>query len=215
MGSNLEKPKAKRGRGRPRSFDEADALDRITDIFWQRGYGATSLDALATGAGVHRPSLYATFGGKEAMYLRSIEAFAGRVQRTLQPARGGDAPLDAKLKSVFSALIEFYCSSDGAGARGCLVVCTAASEATERPAVRASLHAVLQATDARFSGMLEAARTQGELPEGADLEGLGALLAATTHSIALRARAGSPTQALELLAETAVTAVLAAVGRHP
>jgi AcrR family transcriptional regulator len=51
-------------RGRPRSFDEEEALERAVQVFWAKGYDGATIDHLVAGMGVVRPSLYATFGDK-------------------------------------------------------------------------------------------------------------------------------------------------------
>ena len=48
-----------RPRGRPRSFDERDALEKATQVFWSKGYDGVTIDDLVAGMGVGRPSLYA------------------------------------------------------------------------------------------------------------------------------------------------------------
>ena len=53
-------------RGRPLSFDERDALEKATQVFWSKGYDGVMIDDLVAGMGVGRPSLYAVFGGKRA-----------------------------------------------------------------------------------------------------------------------------------------------------
>ena len=58
-----------RRRGRPRAYDPDVALRRARDTFWRAGYAATSLDDLAAGMGMNRPSIYAAFGDKRALYL--------------------------------------------------------------------------------------------------------------------------------------------------
>ncbi|PTB24471.1 TetR family transcriptional regulator [Paraburkholderia caribensis] len=59
----------KRARGRPRAYDADDALSNATDAFWLGGYSGTSLDTLSDATGMNRPSLYAAFGDKHALYL--------------------------------------------------------------------------------------------------------------------------------------------------
>ena len=76
-----------RPRGRPRSFDETDVLDIAKDLFWQRGYEATSIKDLTEAMGMTPPSLYAAFGSKEALYRRVldryIETFGHRLREGL------------------------------------------------------------------------------------------------------------------------------------
>ncbi len=58
--------------GRPRSFDEGAAVARAAELFAERGYEGTSIDDLVHALGVHRGSLYSTFGSKRALYLRVL-----------------------------------------------------------------------------------------------------------------------------------------------
>src|ERR1700759_4181891 len=65
-----------RSRGRPRSFDERDALQKATQVFWSKGYDGVTIDDLVAGMGVGGPSLYAVFGAKRAIFLRVLKAYA-------------------------------------------------------------------------------------------------------------------------------------------
>ena len=67
-----------RPRGRPRSFDETGALEKATQVFWSKGYDGVTIDDLVAGMGVGRPSLYAVFGDKRAIFLRVLKAYAER-----------------------------------------------------------------------------------------------------------------------------------------
>ena len=60
-------------RGRPRAYDPDAALKAARDVFWVKGYAATSLDDIAEATGMNRPSLYAAFGDKEAIYLAALK----------------------------------------------------------------------------------------------------------------------------------------------
>ena len=63
--------------GRPREFDEDQAVAAAAEVFRRRGYAATSVEHLVAATGVHRGSLYGTFGSKHGLLLRTLEAAAG------------------------------------------------------------------------------------------------------------------------------------------
>ena len=67
-----------RPRGRPRSFDETEALEKAIQVFWSKGYDGVTIDDLVAGMGVARPSLYAVYGDKRAIFVRVLKAYAER-----------------------------------------------------------------------------------------------------------------------------------------
>src|SRR5579884_2561634 len=70
----IQKPQ--RPRGRPRNFDELEALEKATQVFWSKGYDGVTIDDLVDGMGVGRPSLYAVFGDKRTLFLRVLRMYA-------------------------------------------------------------------------------------------------------------------------------------------
>src|SRR5712691_2443481 len=85
---------------RPREFDAYTALDRAMEVFWSKGYGATSLDNLCEVTGLSRSSLYATFGSKRNLLLRSVDRYVA--QRTPSIAAVLSQPLP--ICEAFAAL---------------------------------------------------------------------------------------------------------------
>src|SRR5579864_6292832 len=62
-------------RGRPRSFDKERALDAALRIFWEKGYEGAALSDLTEAMGINRPSLYAAFGDKEALFRQVLDRY--------------------------------------------------------------------------------------------------------------------------------------------
>jgi len=194
----------KRPRGRPRAYDPEEALAKAMGAFWDRGYAATSLDDISAATGMNRPSLYAAFGDKQAIYLKAIERY--RAGPAVKNALAGGRTLREALRRVYKAALAIYLHGDR-GARGCFVIGTAATEAVTNPLVREQLAGVLNDVDDAFEARIRQAKGEGELPADADPETLARLASATLHSLALRARAGEKRRVLEAIAEAGVTSV--------
>lgn len=185
----------KRGRGRPLGFEPDVVLDKVRAVFWSRGYAATSMDDLTAATGLNRPSLYRSFGDKQALYLAALDK--ARVDATggLAGLLSRDESLRAALERMFAAVAGVYLEGD-LGQRGCFLIGTAVTEAVMDPAIRSLLASALTDIDRRFEQRLERARAEGELAADADVPALAKLATATLNGMAVRARAGGDSDTL-------------------
>jgi AcrR family transcriptional regulator len=190
----------KRPRGRPRAYDPDEALGQAMAAFWDAGYAATSLDDLSAATGMNRPSLYAAFGDKQAIYLKAIARY--RAGPALREALQGGTLREA-LTRAYRAALSVYVAGDQ-GQRGCFVIGTAATEAVTNPIVRAEVATVLSEVDEAYENRIREALEKGELPADADPVSLARLASAVLHSLAVRARAGEKRRRLQALADAAV-----------
>ena len=90
-----------RRRGRPRAYDPAVAMRQARDTFWRGGYAATSLEDLSAGMGMNRPSIYAAFGDKRALYLQAVTEYAETSRAWLATALARPRPLPDGLRAVY------------------------------------------------------------------------------------------------------------------
>ena len=189
--------------GRPRQFEETEALRNMQRQLWTTGLSGASLDGIARSAGLNRPSLAAAFGDKNAIYAQAAAQFAAMMDARLSEAIE-IADLGTALKAAFDAAIDIYTTE---GPSGCFVLCTAPAEALTHPACRTILAQSLQAIDAFFLRRLELDRGR-MTANSADLPMLAAQLGATVHSLALRARAGWSPERLRSLAAGTIRLVI-------
>ncbi|MGH8526794.1 MAG: TetR/AcrR family transcriptional regulator, partial [Gammaproteobacteria bacterium] len=76
----------------PRTIPRETCLDRAIDLFWSHGYRGTSMEMLADALAVAKPSIYANFGSKKALFLEALKnyqtSFVGRMSSHLQQGHG-------------------------------------------------------------------------------------------------------------------------------
>ena len=198
-------PEAPR-RGRPRAYDPEAALKQATDTFWKTGYSGTSLDSISAATGMNPPSLYAAFGNKRALYLEALAHYWELSLAASREALAEDLPLGESLILAYDAALSIYFSGKGS-ARGCFVIGTAVTETLEDAEIRKSVAAGLRAIDADFEARFRTAGDRGELKGDADPAALAILASATMHSIAIRARAGTPRAELREIARKAASVI--------
>src|SRR5579872_3265240 len=155
-GTKVE-PKPPPRRGRPRQYDPERALAAAGDVFWKRGYAATSLDELAAATGMNRPSLYAAFGDKRDLYLKTLERYRDRSRTIGAGIVADDPPLRVFLRRFYEAALDVYFAG-GEDVRGCYSISTAPAQATTDPSVRQFLAASIGGTDTFIARQMTKAR---------------------------------------------------------
>ncbi|NVZ29384.1 TetR/AcrR family transcriptional regulator [Pseudomonas gingeri] len=196
-----------KGRGRPRAYDPQTALQQALGVFWNTGYAGASLDSIATAAGMNRPSLYAAFGDKHALYIKALEQYWEMAAAAVDEAlKDRSLTLGEALQRFYEGQLSIYFSGDGQP-RGCFMIGTATTEAVEDPAIREILSNRLGRLDAELETRLRAAIEAGELHADADPAALAALASGLMHSISIRARAGKSRAELSELARNAVRVI--------
>jgi len=198
-----DRTKRTRRRGRPREFDEDEALGNMQRQLWTAGLSGASLESIARSAGLNRPSVAAAFGDKNAIYAQAAAQYAAMMDERLSEALD-DEDLEAALRKAFDTAINIYTTD---GPDGCFVICTAPAEALTNPVCRNILDQSLNAIDTLFLRRLKRDRKRIE-PRSVDLSVLAAQLGATLHSLALRARAGWTRDKLQRLASGAIRQLL-------
>src|SRR5271170_1976714 len=122
--------------GRPRSFDADKALDRALQVFWRKGFEGASLADLTKAMGINRPSLYAAFGDKEALFRKVLDRYAdgpaSYVREALQ-----EPTARAVMERLLRGAAEI--SADRHSPRGCLMVQGALACGKETEPIRREL----------------------------------------------------------------------------
>jgi TetR/AcrR family transcriptional regulator, transcriptional repressor for nem operon len=174
--------------GRPRAFDTQQALARARDLFWSRGYAATSVQDLVDGLGVQRGSLYAAFGDKHDLYLKAVALYA-RENREHLEAILQDGPVLPALRRMLLEPSALTGAADHPQWRGCLVGNTTAELAPGDDAARALAAAAYDGFIEVVAAALARAQATGEVTTSATPEAQAQLLLLLFQGSALVSRA--------------------------
>jgi AcrR family transcriptional regulator len=191
-----------RGRGRPRSFDENEVLDRAMRVFWAKGYDGTSLDDLSQAMGIGRPSMYGAFGDKEAVFMRCLERFADTV--AAGPIRFLNAPKVREAILAYMRGVANYTVADSC--RGCMV--GAVASLVDDDKVREFVVTKVAASEAAIAQRLQQAVNEGELPPDFPVKRRARRITNAMLALSARARQGAPLEALLEDAEDATDMAL-------
>ncbi len=178
---------------RTKEFRPEEALDAAMQLFWRKGYGATSMRDLLDGMGIGRGSFYDTFGDKHALFLAALDRFERARTSWMDETLEGSG-LDG-IEEIFRRSIEGLVGFEPR--RGCLLANTAVELAPHDPEVAARISRYVQRTEEAFTGALVRAQGAREIPADSDPKALARFLVSNLHGLRVLARAGSDRQTLE------------------
>jgi TetR/AcrR family transcriptional repressor of nem operon len=192
--------------GRPREFDENETLARARDVFWSRGYGATSVQDLVDELGVQRGSLYATFGDKRDLYLKAVALYA-RENREYLEAILATGPVLPALRRILVEPAALTGQRSGRKRRGCLVGNTTAELVPADDDARAAVTAAYNGFLRVVTAALTRAQASGEVTTTASPQAQADMLLMLFQGSALVSRANTDRQRRQAGIDAALNAL--------
>jgi AcrR family transcriptional regulator len=188
-------------KGRPREFDVDKALDGALKVFWRKGYEGASLPDLTREMGINRPSLYAAFGNKEALFRKVLDRYAEGPAAYVREALN-EPTARAVAERLLGGALDLL--TDRRNPRGCLLVqgALACGEAAE--SIRRELAARRAAGEAALRRRFERALADGDLPDDADPADLASYLTTVIRGMAVQAASGASREELRRVADMAL-----------
>lgn len=168
---------------RPREFDPDTVVDRAMEVFWRRGYVGASVQDLVETTGVNRASLYATFGDKRSLYLRSLARYRERIvpgRMAILERPGASIP---EIRAYFEALVADLVAD--ASRKGCLMVNCAVEMAAEDPEIAARISSHFHHLEYALHAALQNAAECGEITREDRVRSYARLLVACAQGLAV------------------------------
>ncbi|MCI0640787.1 MAG: TetR/AcrR family transcriptional regulator [Gemmataceae bacterium] len=187
--------------GRPRAFDLEQALERALVVFWRRGYEGASLPDLTKAMGINRPSLYAAFGNKEALFRKVIERYAAGHASYIRKAL--KAPTARQVvERLFRGAVELLTGPHNPP--GCLLVHGALACNEETDSVRRELVAQRAAGESAVRERFQRAKAEGDLSADSSPADLARFVATIIQGMAVQAAGGASRKELRRVAKLAL-----------
>lgn len=193
-----------RSRGRPRGFDEKEALEKATLVFRSKGYDGVTIDDLVSGMGVGRPSLYAVFGDKRTLFLRALKTYAEAKGAGAAKALFSPSTLSAAVAAFLKHAVES--ATDEGAAQGCLLLCVA--PLVDDAEVRHFLHDAVAAGGALVERRFRDGIDAGDIPFDFPVAARASQILDLSRGLTMRAQMGAPRKTLLKDAEEAADLML-------
>lgn len=144
---------------RSKEFDVDNVLGKAMNVFWQQGYEKTSMQDLVTGMGIHKRSMYDTFGDKHTLYIKAMERFADMTASKMEGRVEGTDSAKEAIRLLFDTIIYKQESEP----TGCLLVNTAVELANHDPAATSKVNEAFLQTEQLFERLVVQGQASGEI----------------------------------------------------
>jgi len=141
---------------RTKAFDQEVVIQKAVELFWRKGFYATSIQDLVAHLGINRASLYDTFGDKASLFKTAFQAYRQENQIRTQEFLNQYPSVKTGLKQLFDLSVKNMLSD--ADHKGCFAVnCT-----TELLPENNEMLKILSENKAAFVSLFEAQIIKGQ-----------------------------------------------------
>lgn len=189
-------------KGRPREFCVDEALAAALIVFWRRGYEGASMIELTTAMGITKPSLYAAFGNKEALFHKALDLYERE-----KLAYIGIALQEPTARLVAEKLLHgaLEMQSGTSDPKGCLAVISSVACSAESETIKADVAARRESSCAALVARFQQAKDKGELPDNLEASALANYLFTLMQGISVQASSGATCAQLRQLVDTSMS----------
>ncbi|MFJ8026905.1 TetR/AcrR family transcriptional regulator [Streptomyces sp. NPDC096311] len=152
-----------------KQFDPDVAVERAMEVFWLKGYAATTPQNLVDALGIGKGSLYNAFGSKHGLFEQALSHYCDRRLDRFLELLDESAPVRERLRGVLEFIVD-------EGARGCMVVNTVGELAGVDEAAVTLVRRDFDRVEAVFRALIEEGQRSGEIVPDRDPAVIGSML---------------------------------------
>lgn len=171
---------------RIKEFDPDQVTDVVMQVFWHKGFAATSVQDLVAATGLSRSSLYGTFKNKEALYQRALYRYHINTQKNID-LLSSDGPVKAIISQLFSRIIADEISD--LQHRGCFMANASLELAGHDEKIAQSVRDNFQRLQIAFERLIQRGQQSGELSSQHSARALALFFVNTIQGIRVLSKA--------------------------
>jgi len=188
-------------KGRPRSFDEDQAIDAAMRVFWEKSFEGTTMTDLTDATGLSRSSIHAAFGSKEGLFLKAVERYkSGPI--TYIPKALAEPTLPRAIEALFRGMVNSL--SIPGNPKGCLSIHGALACGTERELVTQVMTKWRRSNENLIEERIQQAQREGELGRNVNAADYARYIATIMMGIGIQAVNGAGRAELTRMADMAL-----------
>lgn len=174
---------------RPKSFEEAAALEKAIELFWSQGYSGASMQDIVASLGLSRSSLYDTFGDKRQLFIAVLAQYQCQSEAYLRDLLTSEPDAKAGFQRLFDELVEKSLSDQLH--KGCLMVNTATEMAAQDEEIAAIVQTNLRSQEGLYAEAIARGQSAGQINTAFPAESLARILTNTVLGVRVRVRLGT------------------------
>ena len=190
---------------RPREFDATQALNQAMQVFWSKGYEATSLADLIAAMKISKSSFYDTFGCKHDVFLAAIDHYKQTVTRQIASVATLDAPARKLIAGLFERAASRMTEKDGR--RGCFLNNCCVEVALHDPAAAKLIGGGFGIVEDTFLALVKRGQAEGDIAKDKDAKALARYLTSSLNGLMVFGKANPDKKALADVARIALAAL--------
>ena len=184
---------------RAQPYDRDKAIAAAQEIFWRKGYHATSLKDLEGALQMKPGSIYAAFKSKENLFHLALERYVTEGKSYLD---GVLAETGSPLQTLTFHMKSFgQASGEGPANRSCMVVKTLLDTTEDDGHLAKTARDLMDGMRDEFAALFEQAKAQGEISARADVGALAAQYQSMVTALRIEAHRGTPPEDIAKLAD--------------
>ena len=190
---------------RPPEYDRTAVVEQAMGVFWEQGYGKTSIGDLVGATGLQPGSLYAAFGNKKGLFLEVIEQYnQGFIAKIRGLREQPGSPID-KIAHLLQEIVEEQAS--GRDQRGCLTVNAMLEMSQHDSEIGDHLCGYSRYLSKAFESLISDAQAQGQIAADRDAGALAEFLMNNIWGLRVMCKSRPSTESMQAVVDGVMAAL--------